>query len=325
MAEFLLRLDREHARGVGFRSAGENRIGGPARLCGRALGGAGRRRDRRRRGRDGADTRAGEARVVGDDRVDAARGSGVDVGGRVERVGDDLTAERVRLRDVGGGDRPGRRDPLVAAGGGERRARVVELAQGEERGRSAVEVRVVLEDVEVRGPEALHDQPRGRQAGLTDRRGDSRGEAVGEVEIGVRRLILDLDIDLGAGLSCEAQDAREWRHARTTLVLRAELARVALSAEQVEDALRTNHLEGLRVDATVARRGPVEGGVVDDDGDLVGGQLDVELEYESARRRVAEGGHRVLRVLRHLLPADGRERAAAVGVDVGGGGGELDG
>jgi hypothetical protein len=52
---------------------------------------------------------------------------------------------------------------------------------------------------------------------------------------------------------------------------------------------------GEVLDAAAAVRGPVDGRVVDDDGDAVGGELDVELEDRALReRRVVERRHRLL-------------------------------
>jgi hypothetical protein len=283
------------------------------REVGAQLGALGRaRRAGHRRGGRGEDAR-GQAGVVRDDLVDVrgARGAQLLLG--VQRVGHDLQPEGVRLRDDGRVDGPARRVPAVARGAGRGRPSGVHRLQRQQRGRQSG----AAGDVEVRRPEGLHERLADRQARRPDRLHDGLREARPRLEVAVRRLVLDLDVQPRAGLAAEREDLGERRHrlAAVRRWRRGQAGVVAGASEHVDAAALAQVGRRDRRDRPGAVRRAVEGGVVQDHRHAVRGELDVELEDEALGGRGAEGGQRVLGVAGHAVAVG----PAPVGVDGGGG------
>ncbi|CAA9476547.1 MAG: hypothetical protein AVDCRST_MAG30-501 [uncultured Solirubrobacteraceae bacterium] len=274
----------------------------PARLRRRRIG------DRRLLARRLGERAPRHLRVVGDQLVDPRRARRADLGGRVEGEGDDAQAAGVGVgHELGREARAElRRDVLEAARLGGGGGPGVERSEREQRGLHGGQP--PLGRLEVLRVEGLHEQLAAREPrGL-----DDREDVIGvprprpRLVVGVRREVLDLQVDAGAGAP---HDLERLLERRDRLLRRGGGRLLVVRAEDVEAALAQLG-ERLGADRPGAGRRAVEQVVVDDDGPAVGGELDVELDDEPVAPGALEGGERVLRQGGNAV----RQRAAAVGV-----------
>ncbi len=165
--------------------------------------------------------------------------------------------------------------------------------------------------VEVREPEGLDDQPRGREAGALDHVEHGVRERGRVVEVRVARLVLDLEVHARAREPRQRERLGQRGDPRAAPVVRAELHEVGVGPDDVRRAVGPQIGERALAHLAGARRGAVEQGIVDDHRNAVLGELGVHLQHEPAERRCLEGGQGVLAV--HGLAE--LERSTAMGVD----------
>ena len=223
-------------------------------------------------------------------------------------VGDQLAA-----------DRPLRRDPVDVVGVGDGRGDAVDVPEGQKRRLAVVEVGIVLERLQVAGQEALQDQVVRREARLLDLGGHPDGELRRRagVEVGIGRVVVDLEVDPDALARRQLERLDHGRHLGPAVVAPAEVAGQLVGAEDVDLAVAADLGERPLGDEAGAVRRPLQRGVVHDHRPTVGRHPGVHLEHEAGLGRMAERRQRVLGVGGAQLAVDGRERPAAMGVDVG--------